>query len=94
MATTTLLEDAMDIVSKMKPQEHLQLIERVASSLEQELKPAIEPDPHWGQKVVDLINSLDMSEWEALPIEDSLDWVKSLREQEAARLDKYWKAVV
>ena len=37
-----------------------------------------------------LVDALDLSDWEALEIDDPVEWVKALRRQDESRLDPYW----
>jgi hypothetical protein len=45
---------------------------------------------HWGQAVIGLLGALDLSDWEALKVEDPVEWVKTLRRENESRLDAYW----
>lgn len=94
MSETTLLDDTLALALKLSPKERIQLIERVASSVEREIEPILshaeQPEEHWGQSLVDLIKSLDLSEWEAMDIDDPVEWVKELRRKEEDRLKPYW----
>ncbi|MEP6984085.1 MAG: hypothetical protein ABI970_00705 [Chloroflexota bacterium] len=94
MSETTLLDDTLALALKLSPKERIQLIERVASSVEREIEPvpvhAEQPEEPWGQSLVNLIKSLDLSEWEAMDIDDPVEWVKELRQQEEDRLKPYW----
>jgi hypothetical protein len=47
-------------------------------------------EKHWGQELLKLLDSLDMSDWTALGIEDPIEWVKAVRQQDLSRLDAYW----
>ena len=47
-------------------------------------------EKHWGQELLKLLDSLDMSDWTALGIEDPIEWVKAVRQQDLSRLDTYW----
>jgi hypothetical protein len=48
------------------------------------------PDEHWGKALIRLLDTLDMSDWEALKIDDPVSWVKTLRQQGHSHLDPYW----
>jgi len=37
-----------------------------------------------------LVDTLDLSDWEALEINDPVEWVKALRRHDELRLDPYW----
>jgi hypothetical protein len=45
---------------------------------------------HWGQQLLKLLDSLDMNGWDALGIDDPVEWVKAVRQQDLSRLDSYW----
>jgi len=47
-------------------------------------------EKHWGQELLKLLDSLDMSDWTALGIEDPIEWVKAVRQQDLSRLGTYW----
>lgn len=36
-------------------------------------------EPTWGSQVLDLLDKLDFSEWEAMDIPDVVEWVKAQR---------------
>jgi hypothetical protein len=48
------------------------------------------PAEHWGQVLIRLLDTLDSSDWEALKIDDPVEWVKTLRREDESRLDHYW----
>jgi hypothetical protein len=48
------------------------------------------PDEHWGKALIRLLDTLDMSDWEALKIDDPVEWVKTIRRESNSRLDPYW----
>ncbi|MBN1679015.1 MAG: hypothetical protein JW966_01900 [Anaerolineae bacterium] len=41
-----------------------------------------EPAEHWGQALNRLLDSLDMSDWEGLDVDDPVEWVKHQRTAE------------
>ena len=45
---------------------------------------------HWGQQLLKLLDSLDMNGWDALGIDDPVEWVRAVRQQDLSRLDAYW----
>ena len=45
---------------------------------------------HWGQELLKLLDSLDMSDWTALGMKDPVEWVKAVRQQDLSRLGAYW----
>ena len=48
------------------------------------------PAIHWGEALIRLFDTLDLSDWEALKIDDPVEWVKTLRREHESRLDPYW----
>jgi hypothetical protein len=48
------------------------------------------PAEHWGKALIRLLDTLDMSDWEVLGIDNPVEWVKTLRRQGYSRLDPYW----
>lgn len=88
MNEPSLLSEALTLALQLSPKEQIQLIERLASSVGHEIeapsghKP---PAEHWGQALNALLDSLDMSDWEALEIDDPVEWVKQQREEELKR---------
>ena len=51
------------------------------------------PAEHWGQALIRLLDTLDLSDWEALKIDDPVEWVKTLRREDESRLEPYWNGV-
>ena len=47
-------------------------------------------EKQWGQELLKLLDSLDMSDWTALGMEDPVEWVKAVRQQNLSRLEAYW----
>jgi hypothetical protein len=88
------LEEALTLALKLPPGERLRLVERVVASVERDIagntSVAQTPDAHWGQALNRLLDALDLSDWEALEIDDPVEWVKRLRRQDESRLDAYW----
>jgi hypothetical protein len=50
----------------------------------------VNEEKHWGQELLKLLDSLDMSDWTALGIEDPIERVKAGRQRDVSRLDVYW----
>ncbi len=77
------LEDALALALKLAPKERLQLIERVASSVEHELTAesvAAQPSaPHWGQALNHLLDASEPITLTNAEIDDPVAWVKHLR---------------
>jgi hypothetical protein len=96
MNTTPSLEAALALALKLAPKERLQLIERVASSVEREIEavPSGEEQPqeHWGQNLLRLLDELGPIEFIHPEIEDPVEWVKQIRrEQREKRLGDWGK---
>jgi hypothetical protein len=89
MNTTTSLEEALALALKLAPKERLQLIERVASSVEREIEtpPSGEeqPEEHWGKALNRLMDEIGPIEMLYPEIEDPVEWVKHLRAEERRR---------
>jgi hypothetical protein len=94
MSDTKQLKEALALVLKLPPGERLQLVERVVASVERDIASGMSvthtPDVHWGQALNRLLDALNLSDWEALEIDDPVEWVKTLRRQDETRLDSYW----
>jgi len=77
MNTTTSLEEALALALKLAPKERLQLIERVASSVEREIEavPSGEeqPEEHWGHNLLRLLDELGPIEMSYPEIEDPVE---------------------
>ncbi|MEO8392862.1 MAG: hypothetical protein ABI700_07705 [Chloroflexota bacterium] len=82
MNERALLDEALALALKLSPKERIRLIERVASSVEQEIEPASSTEGHWGQRMNALLDSLDTSDWEALEMGDPVEWLEQQRAQE------------
>ncbi|MDX2136477.1 MAG: hypothetical protein SF123_00155 [Chloroflexota bacterium] len=89
MNTTTSLEEALALALKLAPKERLQLIERVASSVEREIEapPSSDeqPEEHWGKALNRLMDEIGPIEMKYPEIEDPVEWVKHLRAEERRR---------
>ncbi|MBL8153817.1 MAG: hypothetical protein JNM70_06500 [Anaerolineae bacterium] len=81
---TTSLEEALDLALKLAPKERLQLIERVASSIERDIAaPSVQELPeHWGRALLRLLDELGPIEMKYPEIEDPVEWVKQIRRDE------------
>ncbi len=85
------LDEALALALKLAPKERLQLIERVASSVEHDIESAAsdkaQPEGHWGQNLLRLLDELGPIELIHPEIEDPVEWVKQIRqEQDRKRL--------
>ena len=83
MNTTPSLDEVLALVLKLAPKERLQLIERVASSIEREIEaPPLgeaQPEQHWGRSLLRLLDELGPIEMSYPEIEDPVEWVKQSR---------------
>lgn len=89
MNMTPSLEEALALALKLAPKERLQLIERVASSVEREIEspPSTEeqPEEHWGKSLNRLMDEIGPIEMKYPEIEDPVEWVKHLRAENRRR---------
>ena len=94
MSNTTQLEEALALALKLPPGDRLRLVERVVASVEHDIAGGVPVTPtaaeHWGQSLNRLLDALDTSDWQALEINDPVEWVKALRRQDESRLEAYW----
>jgi hypothetical protein len=94
MSQPSQLDEALALALKLPAGARLRLVERVVASVEREIArggPSTPtPAEHWGQALNRLLDALDLSDWEALEIDDPVEWVKALRRKDEARLDPYW----
>ena len=94
MSHTKQLEEAVALALQLPPGDRLRLVERVVVSVEREIAGSVPATPtpaeHWGQALNRLLDALDLSDWEALQINDPVEWVKTLRQEDESRLDTYW----
>jgi len=85
MSHATPLEEVLMLALKLPPGERLRLVERVVASVEHEITRGMPSTQilaeHWGQALNRLLDALDLSDWEALEINDPVEWVKALRRQ-------------
>jgi hypothetical protein len=89
--STVSLDEALALALKLAPKERLQLIERVASSVEHDIESTMSDKPqldgHWGQNLLRLLDELGPIELTHPEIEDPVEWVKQIRrEQDQKRL--------
>ena len=94
MSESTQLEAALALAMQLGPGDRLRLVERVVASVERDIAGGVPvthtPAEHWGQALNRLLDALDLSDWEALEIDDPVEWVKALRRKDEARLAPYW----
>ena len=79
------LEEALALALKLAPRERLQLIERVASSVEHDIESAAPDKPqaegHWGKNLLRLLDELGPIDLIHPEIEDPVEWVKQIRRE-------------
>jgi len=87
-----ILQEALALALQLNPKERLQLIEQVASSVEQVLEAGDLPvsQPKTGAEIVAMLEQMDAIEFVDPEIEDPVEWVKAQRQKEADRLKPYW----
>lgn len=56
----------------------------------EELRDLMRPDPKTGAEIVQLLDRLDLSEWEAMDIPDAVAWVNERRQQARQRRMQQW----
>jgi hypothetical protein len=56
----------------------------------EELRELMQPDPKSGAEIVQLLERLDLSEWEAMDIPDVVEWVNEQRRQATQRRIQQW----
>ncbi len=76
MTITEILKQA----EALSPQERKELAKLLIDSLDVETSE--DRQEHWGQMLNRLLDSLDMKDWEALDIDDPVEWVKQQRAQD------------
>lgn len=94
--TSPTVQRLIDEALKLNSVEQAELIGQVATALahraasEEIHTTAPGPDEHWGQSVYALIQSLDLSDWDDPQYDDSVAWLKRLREQEDKARNLDW----
>ena len=93
MSQPTQLDEALALALKLPAGARLRLVECVVASVKREIAGGMPvtkpPAEHWGQALNRLLDTLDLSDWEALEINDPVEWVKTLRREDESRLDSY-----
>jgi formate dehydrogenase maturation protein FdhE len=91
MSVSHPYDEVLTWALQLPPHEKLQLIEQVAHSIKPNITPqAVPADHHWGKSLNQLLDTLDTSDWEAMDMEDVVEWVRNLREREADKFRAYW----
>jgi hypothetical protein len=78
------IEEVLALALRLEHRERLQLIERIASSVEQELdadvsSEALSETEHWGKSLNKLLDEFGPIELVDPEIEDPVEWVKHQR---------------
>jgi hypothetical protein len=83
MKDSILLEEALALALKLPARERLQLIERVASSVEHDIEVSAADreasTAHWGQNLLRILDEVGPIEPLHPEIEDPVEWVKQIR---------------
>ena len=90
------LEEVLLLALRLPPGDRLRLVEQVVASVEKEIAtPVASPatEEHWGKSLNRLIDTLDMSDWEALDSDDLVEWVKRHRTEEQQKRLGDWEGV-
>jgi hypothetical protein len=77
MTVTEIFQQA----KALSTQERKELVVKLVETLGDPPVQTVEEE-HWGRKLNALLDTLDMSEWEAIEIDDPVEWVKAQREDE------------
>lgn len=97
MTNAAQLEEALELALKLSPRQRIQLIERIASSIEHDIEPARTNEPpseeHWGQKLVHMIEEIGPIEMIHPEIEDATEWVKQIRRDQEVQRGINWDEV-
>jgi len=95
MDEPTLLNEALALALKLSPKERVQLIERVASSVERdiELAPSSEEPVagHWGKNLMRLMDELGPVQLVHPEIDDPVEWVRQIRREQENHRGLDWE---
>ncbi|MBL1137793.1 MAG: hypothetical protein HND46_20975 [Chloroflexi bacterium] len=73
------LEEVVSQALKLTPEDQAQLVTRIVNAMSRGLTvtPTHESvSEHWGQALNQLLDTLDTSDWEALEMDDPVEWVR------------------
>ncbi len=80
------LEELLSMALRLSAADRLKLVERVVTSVEQELQvpPSSDAQPtaHWGQALNQLLDEVGPIELADSEIDDPVEWVKAQREKQ------------
>ena len=94
---TTQMEEALALALQLPLSDRLRLVERVVASVGQDIasaSPVDEPgaEEHWGRHLVQLLKELDFTDWTDINTDDAVEWVRRVRQDQAARRRLDWGA--
>lgn len=90
MAARAQLDEALALALKLSPRERIQLIERIASSIETQPITESPSQEQWGQKLVRMMDEIGAIEMIHPEIEDATEWVKQIRHDQAVKRVMNW----
>ncbi len=91
MSSVGQLEEVLALALQLAPKERLQLIEKVAASVERDIEAVSgSPDETWGQKLVRMMDEGGPIEMIHPEIEDATEWVKQIRWDQDERRGLKW----
>jgi hypothetical protein len=81
------IAEIMEQAKTLSHQERKELVKLLVDSLD---VPASEPDTtvHWGQQLIELLNTLDLSAWDS--DDDVVTLLRRQREEQAQRYQSTW----
>jgi hypothetical protein len=93
-AANSLFADAVALALRLSPLDKVRLLEQVASTLERDLtaQPSGQSseEQSWGQRLVALVDQLDLHGWDANGDEDPVEWVARQRQDEMNERQTDW----
>ncbi len=94
MTNTIEIENIFSLALQLSPAERIQLIERIAASVGQDIRSETNQQKpvtgHWGQELVALIEELGPIDMLYPEIEYPVEWVKRLREDQDKKRNLDW----
>jgi hypothetical protein len=90
MSKTAQLEETLALALKLPPGDRLQLVERVVASVEREIAGTPPREEHWGKHLLQVLDTLDCTDWTNIDTEDPVEWVKRVRREQEMRRGLNW----
>lgn len=87
MTVAEILKQAQTLTQHERKELIKQLIDQL--DVTSETSYPVSPT-HWGQSLVQLIESMDLRDWEAPEFDDATGWVNAVRRREEERLKSFW----